>query len=128
MTTTTRHGPSGPPPPGADDALDALLREPEPYLPDEGFTARVMSALPPRARASRWRPVILAAAALLACLVAGFALGGLFAPGAASDLGGWLWKALTWSPAELPAALPVAPLVLGGAAVLAGALAWARAT
>ena len=44
--------------PNSNDRLDALLREREPALPDDGFTERVTAALPRarriRARAGRW--------------------------------------------------------------------------
>lgn len=41
-----------------NDPLDALLREQNPYIDDNGFTARVIQSLPPRRRA--WlRPALL---------------------------------------------------------------------
>lgn len=55
-------------PPEPDDGLDALFRENDGYIEDAGFTARVVTALPPRRRA--WmRPMILFGAMLV-----GFAL------------------------------------------------------
>ena len=51
-------------PPEANDPLDALLRESDAYIEDQGFTARVMDALPPRRRT--WlRSAILFGAALI---------------------------------------------------------------
>lgn len=45
-------------PPETNDPLDALLREQDKYTEDNGFTARVVAALPRRRRA--WlRPVLL---------------------------------------------------------------------
>ena len=45
-------------PPETNDPLDALLREQDKYIEDNGFTARVVAALPRRRRA--WlRPVLL---------------------------------------------------------------------
>lgn len=36
--------------PEMHDPLDALLREADPYIPDDGFTARVLTSLPRRRR------------------------------------------------------------------------------
>ena len=52
------------PKPENNDPLDALLRENDSYVNDDGFTARVMESLP-RTRRSRLRPIVLCAAALL---------------------------------------------------------------
>ncbi|MCX6954018.1 MAG: hypothetical protein NTV51_17860 [Verrucomicrobia bacterium] len=41
-----------PPPDHGDDRLEALLRAPASALPDDGFSARVLAALPPPDRAS----------------------------------------------------------------------------
>jgi hypothetical protein len=49
----------------ADDPLEARLREANDHLPDNGFTARVMAALPPRRRPVRTRRLILSVATLL---------------------------------------------------------------
>src|SRR5438552_17718036 len=53
----------------AADALEALLSEREVYLPDDGFTARVMGRLPPRRRAGSLRGLILAAGLLAGVVV-----------------------------------------------------------
>ncbi len=55
-----------------NDPIDPLLDEPQPYLEDAGFTARVMGALPPR-RSRSARTVVLTGAALAA--TAALALG-----------------------------------------------------
>ncbi|HZV35671.1 MAG TPA: hypothetical protein VFB72_13940 [Verrucomicrobiae bacterium] len=52
------------PQPETNDPLDALLREQDSYVDDNGFTARVMTSLP-RSRRSWLRPTILCAATLL---------------------------------------------------------------
>ena len=52
---------------GADD-FDALLRESEAHIPDDGFTARVLSALPPRRRVD-WLRLRLFAGAWVGGLV-----------------------------------------------------------
>ena len=46
------------------DPLDALLRDADEYLPDNGFTARVVRQLPAR-RSRRWRRLAVLSAALL---------------------------------------------------------------
>ena len=46
------------------DPLDALLRDADEYLPDNGFTARVVQNLPVR-KNRRWRRSAVLAAALL---------------------------------------------------------------
>ena len=46
-------------PPETRDPLDTLLREHDTYIEDNGFTARVMAALPPRHRFNWLRPVLL---------------------------------------------------------------------
>jgi len=52
-----------------NDPLEKILREPAPYIADDGFTARVVGALPRRPRA--WlRPAIL-----LGVIAAGAVLG-----------------------------------------------------
>ena len=64
-----------------DDWLDAALREPAHYIDDDGFTARVLAAIPARRRpwySSR-------AAVILASTVAASAIG-LAVPGTASYL------------------------------------------
>ncbi len=56
-------------PPETNDPLDALLREQDKYIEDNGFTARVVAALPRRRRA--WlRPVILMGAVAIGSVLA----------------------------------------------------------
>lgn len=52
-------------PTDANDPLDALLQENDPYVEDNGFTARVIDALPPRRRRAWLRPAILLGAAII---------------------------------------------------------------
>jgi hypothetical protein len=55
--------------PEANDPVDALLREQNPYVDDAGFTARVVQSLPRRRRA--WlRPVILMSAIAIGSVLA----------------------------------------------------------
>jgi len=60
------------PPDPTDDPLEALLRAAPPPIPDDGFTARVCAALPPREVPVplRVRCLVLAGAALLGCAAA----------------------------------------------------------
>lgn len=51
-------------PSDANDPLDAILKVNDPHVDDNGFTARVMDALPPRRR-SWLRPAILIGAVLI---------------------------------------------------------------
>jgi hypothetical protein len=46
-------------PPESNDPLDALLREQDKYIEDNGFTARIVAALPRRRRRAWLRPVLL---------------------------------------------------------------------
>ena len=56
-------------PPETNDPLDAWLREQEKYIEDNGFTARVVAALPRRRRA--WlRPVLLLGAVAIGSVLA----------------------------------------------------------
>jgi len=56
-------------PPETNDPLDALLREQGKYIEDNGFTARVVAALPRRRRA--WpRPVLLLGAVAIGSVLA----------------------------------------------------------
>jgi hypothetical protein len=52
------------------DPLDALLREPEDYIADNGFTARVVAALPRRRNKSWVRPAILCLATGIGAAIA----------------------------------------------------------
>jgi hypothetical protein len=60
------------PPEPADDSLEALLQSAPRAIPDDGFTARVCGALPPREAGvhSLARRLVLSGALLLGCLVA----------------------------------------------------------
>jgi hypothetical protein len=62
-------------PPENNDPLDALLREQNPHIADEGFTRRVIAALPPRR--SRFP---LRQAFLLGATLAGWVLAVLLLP------------------------------------------------
>ncbi len=57
-------------PPDTHDPLDALLREQNTYLEDNGFTARVLAALPPRRRLAWVRPALILGATALGCVLA----------------------------------------------------------
>ena len=46
-------------PPDTNDPLDALLREQNTYIDDDGFTARVVARLPSRRRHAWVRPTVL---------------------------------------------------------------------
>jgi hypothetical protein len=61
--------------PEANDPLDALLRDDaENYLPDNGFTARVVAVLPARRRHPWARLVVLSAATLAGAALAAWQL------------------------------------------------------
>jgi hypothetical protein len=52
--------------PDADDWLDDVLRAGDDYIADDGFTARVMSSLPPPAALPKWRrPAVAAPGAMI---------------------------------------------------------------
>ena len=53
--------------PDGNDPLDALLREADEYMPDKGFTARVLHNLPAR-RSRSWSRLAVLSAALLICV------------------------------------------------------------
>ena len=55
--------------PEQNDPLDALLREQNQYVPDHGFTNRVLASLP-RRRASRFPQFILLGAAIVGWVAA----------------------------------------------------------
>ena len=55
--------------PEGSDPLDALLREADGYIPDNGFTARVITALPARRQHSWRRFVVLSAAMLIGAVL-----------------------------------------------------------
>ena len=52
-----------------NDPVDALLRAQNPYIDDDGFTARVSQSLPRRRRAW-WRPAILLSATAIGAALA----------------------------------------------------------
>jgi hypothetical protein len=60
--------------PENNDPLDELLREADGYLPDNGFTARVLTALPARRKHSWRRFAVLAAAVLVSGILAAWQL------------------------------------------------------
>ena len=76
--------------PQPNDPLDALLREADEYIADDGFTARVIASLPRRRRRAWRRTGILALATL-----AGGALvvWQLPSPSLVSELLAWGWRA-----------------------------------
>ena len=56
-------------PPEEKDPIDMRLREQDTYINDDGFTARVVAALPPRRR--RWlRPALLLGSATVGTVLA----------------------------------------------------------
>lgn len=101
-----------------DAEIEARLRQPCAPLSDDGFTARVLAALPPRSAAPRqspWRAVIL-----IAGLIAGVAV-------AAFRIGSWAKLGQEWAPlrdalAQLAAPLADPPAALGLALAGASAL------
>lgn len=60
--------------PQTNDPLDALLREADNYVADDGFTARVLAALPARRHHAWLRLAILSGGLLLAGLLAAWQL------------------------------------------------------
>jgi len=58
--------------PSEEARLDTLLRQAQPPLPDDGFSRRVLAALPPRleARSSRRRTIFVAVGALTGYIIA----------------------------------------------------------
>jgi uncharacterized membrane protein YcjF (UPF0283 family) len=63
-----------PHPPETNDPLDELLRGADEYLPDNGFTARVLTALPAKRRHAWRRLVVLTLAMLASAAVAAWQL------------------------------------------------------
>jgi hypothetical protein len=100
--------------PEAPDPFGALLRESEATIPDNGFTARVLAALPPRRRFDPLRLALFAAA-----WVGGAAILLLNSPALASTMTGFLQHARH---GELAPLLTLAPVVFA-----AGCLVWALA-
>ena len=60
---------NSPPSPERPDPFDAFLREADTHIPDDGFTARVLTALPPRRRFDSFRLVLFAAAWLAGAVI-----------------------------------------------------------
>jgi len=60
--------------PEANGPLDALLRESDVYIPDDGFTARVVAALPRRRKRSWLRLAVLSGATLVGAGLAAWQL------------------------------------------------------
>jgi hypothetical protein len=56
--------------PDTNDPLDALLREQDSYIDDNGFTARVLASLPLRRRRAWIRPAILLGTTAIGYLLA----------------------------------------------------------
>jgi hypothetical protein len=63
-----------PHPPEMNDPLDELLRGAGEYLPDNGFTARVLTALPAKRSHARRRLVVLTVAVLAGAALAAWQL------------------------------------------------------
>src|SRR5258705_12588195 len=57
-------------PPNTPDPLEALLREQNPYVEDNGFTAQVMAALPQSRRRAWLRPTLLLGATAIGYVLA----------------------------------------------------------
>jgi hypothetical protein len=79
--------------PENNDPLDELLREADGYLPDNGFTARVLTSLPARQKHSGRRLVVLSAAMLIGGFLAAWQL-----PSALAIVGPMPthWSAIQW--------------------------------
>ena len=60
---------ASPPSPERPDPFDALLRDSETHIPDNGFTAHVLAALPPRRRFDPLRLALFAAAWLAGAVI-----------------------------------------------------------
>jgi len=78
------------------DWLDDVLRADDGYIADEGFTARVMSALPPPAALPKWRKP--AVAVLWGVAATGVAIA---APGAAVDVAREAYRLLATVPVSI---------------------------
>jgi hypothetical protein len=100
--------------PERPDPFDALLREAGAQIPDDGFTARVLAALPPRRRFDPLRLALFAVAWL-----AGAAILFLHAPSLVGTATAFLQHARH---GELAPLLALAPVVFA-----AGCLVWALA-
>ena len=103
------------------DRIDELLDDPTP-LPDDGFTLRVMTALPPARPASRplvgWLPLLAAGVAAAMLAPEATSLAPALAEGSAR-LGGSLARALAAGGGVLPFEAGLAAVVVAiGAAAL----------
>jgi uncharacterized membrane protein YcjF (UPF0283 family) len=65
--------------PDNNDPLDALLREADSYVPDNGFTARVLTSLPARRKHSWRRFAVLSTAMLIGAVLVLWQLPAAFA-------------------------------------------------
>jgi hypothetical protein len=101
--------------PRAPDPLDALLRESDAHLPDDGFTARVLTSLPPRRSFDGLRLAMLAGA-----WVAGVVILLLHAPAIGSAVTAFFQHARH---GEVTALLVLAPVM-----IVLGSLVWALAS
>jgi hypothetical protein len=58
-------------PPESNDPLDALLREQNTYIEDDGFSRRVMARLPPGGHRTAWlREALILGSTSIGCLLA----------------------------------------------------------
>jgi hypothetical protein len=117
-----RTGPRSSPYATSDDWLDAVLaadarEHGASYLDDQGFTARVMAALPASVAVPRWRKPALVALWSAAALGTAAAL-----PGVALDVGREAFRLLAAQPVSLPQ-IAVALAAIG--VVTWSAAAWA---
>jgi hypothetical protein len=101
--------------PEASNPLDALLRESEAHLPDDGFTARVLTSLPPRRRFDGPRLAVFATAWL-----AGVVILLLHASAVGAAVTAFLQHARH---GEVAALLAFAPVI-----IVIGSLVWALAS
>lgn len=105
--------------PETNDPLDALLRaDAENYLPDDGFTSRVLTSLPVRRRRAWLRTTVLSAG-----MLAGAALAAWQLP-SASELLNALPRGLALPQAQalwllVPTVIALASLGWGAAALMA---------
>jgi hypothetical protein len=84
-------------PPAGEDWLDRALRaEADDYVADNGFTARVMDALPPPAAPPAWRRRALTALWAVAGIALAFSL-----PGAVTDVTREVFRLLAAQPVSL---------------------------
>ena len=65
--------------PAGNDPLDALLREADSYIPDNGFTTRVLTSLPARRKHSWRRFAVLSTAMLIGAILVLWQLPAIFA-------------------------------------------------